>query len=43
VLSPATSVETLRLLESIEELSDVRVLVRALTTIDAETSTALPA
>jgi 2-methylcitrate dehydratase PrpD len=43
VLSPTAIAETLRLLESIEELSDLRALVRVLTTVDSETSTALRA
>jgi 2-methylcitrate dehydratase PrpD len=43
VLSPTAIAETLRLLESIEELSDLRALVRVLTTVDSETSTAVRA
>ena len=43
VLSPAAIVETLQLLEALEEVSDLRSLVRVLTTVDSQTSTALPA
>jgi 2-methylcitrate dehydratase PrpD len=43
VLSPTAIAETLRLLEALEELSDLRALVRVLTTVDSETSTALRA
>ena len=40
VLSPEGMAETLGLLESIEELPDLRALVRACTTAASETSTA---
>jgi 2-methylcitrate dehydratase PrpD len=43
VLSPPAIAETLRLLEALDEVSDLRALVRALTTVDSQTSTVLRA
>jgi 2-methylcitrate dehydratase PrpD len=43
VLSPPAIAETLRLLEALDEVSDLRALVRALTTVDSHTATVLRA
>jgi 2-methylcitrate dehydratase PrpD len=43
ILSPAAIAKTLQLLEALEEVSDLRSLVRVLTTVDSQTPTALRA